>query len=76
MSQRFHQDFFIGYDNTEVLEGLQWTGLDAAKDEDWNTIRELQIAKDLLEVQNDENLTDTDKQTKLDELNKKLEALK
>ncbi|MBT9314721.1 phosphonate ABC transporter substrate-binding protein [Leptothoe spongobia] len=70
------KDFFIGYDNTEVLEGLQWTGLDEAKDSDWNTIRELQIAKDLLEVQNDENLSDGDKQTKLDELNKKLDALK
>ncbi|MEM9807207.1 MAG: phosphonate ABC transporter substrate-binding protein [Cyanobacteria bacterium P01_D01_bin.56] len=70
------KDFFIGYDNQEVMEGLQWSGLDSAKDEDWNTIRELQIAKDLLEVQNDENLSDVDKQTKLDELNKKLEALK
>jgi phosphonate transport system substrate-binding protein len=70
------KDFFINYDNAEVLEGLQWSGLDPAKDEDWNTIRELQIAKDLLEVQNDENLSDADKQTKLDELNKKLDALK
>ena len=70
------KDFFIGYDNKEVLEGLQWSGLDSAKDEDWNTIRELQIAKDLLEVQNNENLSDGDKQTKLDELNKKLDALK
>ncbi|MEM9220563.1 MAG: phosphonate ABC transporter substrate-binding protein [Cyanobacteria bacterium P01_F01_bin.150] len=70
------QDFFFNYDNKEVLEGLQWNGLDPAKDEDWNTIRELQIAKDLLEVQNDENLSDSDKQTKIDELNQKLEALK
>ena len=70
------QDFFFNYDDKEVLEGLQWTGLDPAKDEDWNTIRELQIAKDLLEVQNDENLSDADKQTKIDELNQKLEALK
>ena len=50
--------------------------MDPAKDEDWNTIRELQIAKDLLEVQNSENLSDADKQTKIDELNQKLEALK
>ena len=70
------QDFFFNYDDKEVLEGLQWTGLDPAKDEDWNTIRELQIAKDLLEVQNDENLSDADKQTKIDELNQKLEVLK
>ena len=70
------QDFFYNYDNAEVLTGLQWTGLDPAKDEDWNTIRELQIAKDILAVQNDENLSDANKQQKLDELNKKLEAVK
>ncbi|MEM1254752.1 MAG: phosphonate ABC transporter substrate-binding protein [Cyanobacteria bacterium P01_H01_bin.21] len=70
------KDFFVNYDNQEVLEGLQWSGLDPAADEDWNTIRELQIAKDILEVQNDENLSDTDKQAQVDELNKKLEALK
>ena len=70
------KDFFVNYDNKEVLEGLQWTKLDPAGDADWNTIRELQIAKDILDVQNDENLNDSDKQTKLDELNTKLEAFK
>ncbi|MGK7891062.1 MAG: phosphonate ABC transporter substrate-binding protein [Leptolyngbyaceae cyanobacterium] len=70
------QDFAFNYDNAEVLEGLQWSGLDPAKDEDWNTIRDLQIAKDILEVQNNENLSDADKQAQLDELNAKLEALK
>lgn len=70
------QDFFYNYDNEEVLTALQWTGLDPAKDEDWNTIRELQIAKDILEVQSDENLSDADKQQKVDELNKALEAVK
>ena len=69
------QDFTYNYDNAEVLEGLQWTGLDPAEDADWNTIRELQIAKDILEVQNDENLNDADKQLQLDDLNAKLEAL-
>ncbi|MEB3230649.1 MAG: phosphonate ABC transporter substrate-binding protein [Leptolyngbyaceae bacterium] len=70
------QDFAFNYDNAEVLEKLQWTGLDPAKDEDWNTIRELQIASDILDVQNNENLSDADKQAQLDELNAKLEALK
>lgn len=70
------KDFFFNYENEEVLTALQWTGLDPAKDEDWNTIRELQIAKDILEVQNDENLSDADKQQQLDELNKALEAVK
>ena len=70
------QEFFFNYDNADILTGLQWTGLDPAKDEDWNTIRELQFAKDILEVQNDENLSDADKQQKLEELNQKLEAVK
>jgi len=70
------QDFMYNYDNEEVLTALQWQGLDPAEDADWNTIRELQIAKDILEVQNDENMSDGDKQTKVDELNKQLAGLK
>lgn len=70
------QDFFFNYDNEEVLTGLQWTKLDPAEDADWNTIRELQIAKDILEVQNNPNLGDTDKEQQLEELNTKLEAVK
>ncbi len=70
------QDFFFNYADEEVLAGLQWTGLDPAEDADWNTIRELQIAKDILEVQNDENLSEADKATQLEELNQKLEAVK
>ncbi|MEA5465810.1 phosphonate ABC transporter substrate-binding protein [Leptothoe sp. PORK10 BA2] len=70
------KDFFVGYDNKEIMEGLQWSGLDPAKDEDWNTIRELEIANSMLEVQNDKNLSDADKQKQLDELNKALEAFK
>jgi phosphonate transport system substrate-binding protein len=70
------QDFAYNYDNQEVLEGLQWVGLDPAKDEDWNTIRELQIGKDILEVQSDENLSPEDKEQQIAELNKQLEALK
>ena len=70
------QDFMYNYDNEEVLTALQWQGLDPATDADWNTIRELQIAKDLLEVQNSETLSDEEKASQVDELNKQLEALK
>ncbi|NEQ95231.1 MAG: phosphonate ABC transporter substrate-binding protein [Cyanothece sp. SIO2G6] len=70
------QDFFFNYDDQETLEGLQWQGLDPAKDEDWNTIRELDIASKILAVQNDDNLSETDKQAQIDELNAKMEALK
>lgn len=70
------QDFMYNYDNEEVLTALQWQGLDPATDADWNTIRELQIAKDLLEVQKSETLSDEEKASQVDELNKQLEALK
>lgn len=70
------QDFMYNYDNTEVLTALQWQGLDPAEDKDWNTIRELQIAKDILEIQNDDKIAAAEKQTQIDELNKQLEGLK
>ncbi|MDA0265946.1 MAG: phosphonate ABC transporter substrate-binding protein [Cyanobacteria bacterium] len=70
------QDFFFNYDDEEVLAGLQWTRLDPAEDADWNTIRELQIGKDILDVQNNENLSEADKAAQLEALNQKLEAVK
>jgi phosphonate transport system substrate-binding protein len=69
-------DFFYGYKDAKVLEALGWSGFEPAKDVNWNTIRELNVAKEILEVQNDKKLSATDKQKKLDELNQKLEALK
>lgn len=49
---------------------------DPAADEDWNTIRELDFAKQILEVEANDNLSQKDKKKQLDELNKALEALK
>lgn len=69
------QAFFFDYNDKTVLTGLQWGGLDPAADEDWDTIRELQVAKDILEVQNAENLSADEKKVKLDELKTKLDAL-
>jgi phosphonate transport system substrate-binding protein len=70
------RNFFYSYKNASILKPLGWAGFEAAKDEDWNTIRELNIGKEILEVQNDKNLSEQQKQEKLDELNKQLEALK
>ncbi|MBD2464154.1 phosphonate ABC transporter substrate-binding protein [Oscillatoria sp. FACHB-1407] len=67
--------FFYSYTDAAVLEPLGWSKFVEAEDSQWNTIRELEIAKDILEVQNDANLSEADKQTQLDELNQKLEAL-
>jgi phosphonate transport system substrate-binding protein len=70
------KDFFYSYKDAAILKPLGWEGFAAADDKKWNTIRELNIAKDILEVQNDKNLTAQAKQQKLNELNQKLNALK
>lgn len=70
------QEFFFSYKDATVLEALGWSGFEPAQDEDWNTTRELNIGKEILEVQNNKNLSDTDKQQKINELNQQLEALK
>ena len=70
------QDFFLNVDDQEVLGPLEWAGFDAASDADWNTIRELEVGKNILEVQNDESLSDEERQKQIDELNQQLEALK
>lgn len=69
------KDFFLNYSDEAVLGPLQWQGFDPATDADWNTIRELEVGKTILEVQNDTSLTAEAKQQQLDELNQQLEAL-
>lgn len=66
------KDFFFDYKDAAVLEPLGWQSFDPAADEDWNTIRELDIGRKMMEVQNDTNLSPEDKQSQLDELNKQL----
>jgi phosphonate transport system substrate-binding protein len=70
------KNFFYNYSDASILEPLGWSKFAPADDAKWNTIRELNIGKEILEVQTDKNLSDADKQAKLDELNKQLEALK
>jgi phosphonate transport system substrate-binding protein len=70
------QDFFYNISDETVLGPLDWQGFDPAGDADWNTIRELDIAKQMEEVKNDTALSETDKTAKLDELQKQLDALK
>ncbi len=69
------QDFFYNYKDEAVLGPLEWSGFEPAQDQDWNPIRELQIGKEILEVQNDEALDDAAKEQKIQELQKQLEAL-
>ena len=69
------QEFFYTYDDEAILGPLEWEGFDEADDSTWNTVRELEIGKSILEVQNDTSLDDAAKQQQLDELNQKLEAV-
>lgn len=69
------KDFFYNYSDAAVLGALDWSKFVPADDSKWDTIRELNIGKEILEVQNNKNLSDIDKQKQVDELKKKLEAL-
>ena len=70
------KNFFYGYKDAAVLSSLEWKGFDPADDAIWNRVRELEVGKSILEVQNDTTMDAAAKQQKLDELNKELEALK
>jgi len=69
------QEFFYSYKDEAVLGDLEWQGFDEADDTTWNTVRELNIGKEILEVENDDSLDAGAKEEKLEELNKALEAL-
>ncbi|MGF1538148.1 MAG: phosphonate ABC transporter substrate-binding protein [Elainellaceae cyanobacterium] len=69
------QEFFYNIEDEEVLGPLGWSGFREANDEGWNTIRELEVAKSKLEVQNDDSLSEEEKQQQIDELDKQLEEL-
>ncbi|MEM9008846.1 MAG: phosphonate ABC transporter substrate-binding protein [Cyanobacteria bacterium P01_F01_bin.86] len=69
------KEFFYSYTDGAILEPLGWSGFEPAGDVDWNTIRELEIAKNKLQVEADDTLSDEEKQAELDELEKQLEAL-
>ena len=70
------QNFFYSYDDEAVLGPLEWSGFDEADDTTWNTVRELEIGKTILEVQNDDSLDAAAKEERLEALNKELEAVK
>ena len=70
------KDFFYSYDDEAILGPLEWSGFDEADDTTWNTVRELEIGKEILEVQNDTSLDEAAKQQKLEELNTALEAVR
>lgn len=69
------RDFFYNYQEQTILEPLGWSAFVPATDKNWNTIRELEIAKELEDIQGNTNLDKVEKEQKIDDLNKRLEAL-
>jgi phosphonate transport system substrate-binding protein len=74
IKQKF-QNFFYNYKDAKILQPLKISGFVPAEDKTWNTIRELEIAKTIQETQNQENLSQQEKQQKLAELNQQIQAL-
>jgi phosphonate transport system substrate-binding protein len=70
------RNFFYNYKDKSVLEPLQSSGFKATDDKRWNTIRELEYAKDLLELEANKEIKPAEKEQKMAELKKELEALK
>ena len=70
------KDFFYNYKDSTVLEPLEWQGFDAATDNVWNPIRELDIGEKILAIQANDGLSQADKDKQIAELNQQLEAIK
>ncbi|AFY56217.1 phosphonate ABC transporter, periplasmic phosphonate binding protein [Rivularia sp. PCC 7116] len=70
------KDFFYTFKDEEVLQPLKWRGFVAAEDKTWDTIRELEIAKNKAEIESNDSLSQEAKQKKLALLDKQLEEIK
>ncbi|MGK7912445.1 MAG: phosphonate ABC transporter substrate-binding protein [Synechococcus sp.] len=68
------RDCIYNYDNAEILEPLQWSELIPAEDSTWDTIRELDVARRMAELENS-NATAEEKATGMAELQEELDAL-
>ncbi|MEO0802782.1 MAG: phosphonate ABC transporter substrate-binding protein [Cyanobacteria bacterium J06642_2] len=68
------RDCFYNFDNEAILTPLQWSELVPADDSGWDTIRELDIAKRMAELENSD-LSDADKKAGMAELQDELAAL-
>ena len=69
------RDFFYTYNDATVLGALEWSKFVPASDDMWNPIRELNIGKQILDVQNNESLSQADKNKKIAELEEELAAI-
>ena len=69
------KEFFYTFTDRDILEPLVWSGFDPAGDRTWNTIRELEIAKEIESVKQDDSLNESDKSATLETLQQRLRQL-
>ncbi|MDJ1178067.1 phosphate/phosphite/phosphonate ABC transporter substrate-binding protein [Roseofilum sp. BLCC_M91] len=69
------QDFFYRFTDRDILEPLVWSGFDPASDRTWNVIRELEAARAIEAIKQDDTLTESEKATKLETLQQRLKEL-
>jgi phosphonate transport system substrate-binding protein len=69
------RNFFYNYSDKSVLEPLGWSGFEQADDSRWDTVRELDIGRQIMEVKSNPDLKPEEKEARLQELNKQLEQL-
>ncbi|MEB3337901.1 MAG: phosphonate ABC transporter substrate-binding protein [Leptolyngbyaceae bacterium] len=70
------RNFFYSYNNKAILGPLQWSKFVPATDKTWNSIRELEIGKKILEVQSKDDMNAAEKARQIAALRKELAALK
>lgn len=70
------RNFFYNYKDKAVLGPLEWSGFEPAGDKRWNTIRELEYAKEIFELQANKEINSAEKEQKIVELKKQIEAVK
>ncbi|WP_071517163.1 phosphonate ABC transporter substrate-binding protein [Geitlerinema sp. PCC 9228] len=69
------RNFFYNYSEESVLEPLGWSGFEEADDSRWDTVRELDIGRQIMEIKSNPDLQPSEKESRLEELNKQLESL-
>lgn len=70
------QQFFYNYTNLKTLEPLGWSRFAPTDDSMWNSIRELNIARKIFEVESNKSLSQEQKNKKIGELNQELQEIK
>ncbi|MGF1673047.1 MAG: phosphonate ABC transporter substrate-binding protein [Rivularia sp. (in: cyanobacteria)] len=69
------RDFFYNFKDEKILGPLAWKEFIPADDTGWNTIRELEVAKQIEEVKSNKDLKEEEKKQQLEELDKQLKEL-